>query len=91
MKESKLFRTIHKAKGDEFNHVMVVMDTDENGHFDEAKELSFLLRPDLSWDEKQRIKNVGISWARDHLFISLPSLSPTNKTTLEGKGLKNLS
>lgn len=86
--ESGLFRTIHKAKGDEFDNVMVVIDTDEAGQFDEAKELKFLLHPDLNGNEEHRIKYVGLSRARDNLFLSIPSLSATSKTGLEAKGIE---
>jgi DNA helicase-2/ATP-dependent DNA helicase PcrA len=86
--ESGLFRTIHKAKGDEFDNVILVIDTDESGQFDEAKELKFLLHPDLNGNEEHRIKYVGLSRARNNLFLSIPLLSSSNKAVLEAKGIE---
>ncbi len=58
-------RTIHKSKGDEFDRVLVVVK--------EKTHLSFLLNPNLS-TEQQRIFYVGISRARDLLYLNVPEL-----------------
>jgi DNA helicase-2/ATP-dependent DNA helicase PcrA len=74
LNETGTERTIHKSKGDEFDNVIVVLDKDKDGNFDEKAELGFLLSPDLS-KEEQRIRYVAISRARNKLFINVPSAS----------------
>ena len=74
-------RTIHKAKGDEFDAVMLVLDRDDKGNFNECNELAFLLAPDLSIEE-QRIMYVAISRPKNHLAISVPTLSAANDAIL---------
>jgi len=68
-------KTIHKAKGDEFNNVIVIL-TDES-------DLNFLLDPNLESKEEQRIYYVAISRAKEKLFINVPSLSKINKERLK--------
>jgi len=59
------YRTIHKAKGDEFENTVLILD-DEN-------EVEFLIRPDLS-KEEHRIRYVAVSRAQKRLFICVPAL-----------------
>lgn len=80
-------RTIHKAKGEEFDAVMLVLDKDEKGLFNEVKELSFLLKPDLDGDEEHRINYVALSRPQNHLVISAPALSLQNKSAIEALGI----
>ena len=68
-------RTIHKSKGEEFNSVLLVLDKDKNGKFDEDDRLAFLLKPNLDNDEDHRVMYVALSRAKDNLFIAVPSLS----------------
>ena len=68
-------KTIHKAKGDEFKNVLVVLEDESN--------IDFLLKPNLIDDEEQRINYVAISRARDRLFINVPTLSKIKSTKLE--------
>lgn len=82
LNEATIHRTIHKAKGDEFNAVLLVIDADKNGKFDEVKELAFILKPNLS-DEEHRIRYVALSRAQNFLFINVPSISPGNKILME--------
>lgn len=66
VKENKgEYRTIHKAKGDEFENTVLVLD-DEN-------EVEFLISPDLS-KEEHRIRYVAVSRAKKRLFICVPTL-----------------
>lgn len=62
-------KTIHRAKGDEYDNVMVILD-------DEEKSLDFLLKPNLigSRDDYQRVYYVACSRAKDRLAISVPKL-----------------
>lgn len=62
-------KTIHKAKGDEYDNVMVILD-------DDAKSMDFLLNPDLigSNEDYQRVYYVACSRAKNRLAISVPKL-----------------
>jgi DNA helicase-2/ATP-dependent DNA helicase PcrA len=64
-------RTIHKAKGDEFDNVMVCLG--------DEKALDFFLQPDLSNNESHRVYYVAASRAKERLFFSIPSLSEKNR------------
>lgn len=86
--EAGSHRTIHKSKGEEFECVLLILDKDEKGQFNETKELSFLLTPNLVDDEEHRILYVAISRARDHLFISVPQLSSINQGKLDSMGFR---
>lgn len=57
------FRTIHKAKGDEFNNVLVVLE--------DKKGLNFIKTPDLT-KEGYRVGYVAISRAKQKLFLYVP-------------------
>lgn len=81
-------RTIHKSKGDEFNSVLLILDKDKNGRFDEDKELSFLLKPNLENDEDHRVMYVALSRAEDNLFIAVPSLSAANISEMKNRNLR---
>ncbi|SJN48680.1 ATP-dependent DNA helicase UvrD/PcrA, clostridial paralog 2 [Sphingobacterium faecium PCAi_F2.5] len=67
-------KTIHKAKGDEFDNVLLVLR--------EEKDINFLIEQNLLSNEEHRINYVAISRARTRLFISVPALSATNQTSL---------
>ncbi|MGX5858288.1 UvrD-helicase domain-containing protein [Dyadobacter jiangsuensis] len=76
-------RTIHKAKGDEFNLVMMTFDLDKDGKFEDSKALEFITKPDLARNEDHRVGYVALSRAQNHLVISVPSLSTAIKAKLE--------
>jgi DNA helicase II / ATP-dependent DNA helicase PcrA len=65
-------RTIHKAKGDEFENVLLIPDT-----------LDFLIRPDLNNDEEHRIYYVGLSRAISRLFIVFHKVSKKDCKLIE--------
>lgn len=73
-------RTIHKAKGDEFDNVMVCLGDEKN--------LDFILNADLEKKEEHRVYYVAASRARERLFFSVPTLSDENRKEIENKGLK---
>lgn len=66
-------QTIHKAKGNEFENVMLILKR--------KKDLDFLTKPDLRNNEEHRVYYVAVSRARDRLFINVPELpeESTNK------------
>ncbi len=59
------YRTIHKAKGDEFDNTVLILEDDE--------EVEFLRNPDLS-KEEHRIRYVAVSRAKKKLFICVPTI-----------------
>ena len=69
-------KTIHKAKGDEFNNVLVIL-RDES-------DFEFLMNSNLTDKEEQRICYVAISRAMERLFINTPSLPKGDLSELEG-------
>ena len=71
--DNSLCRTIHGAKGDEFDNVLLVLRKETS--------LEFLLNPDLN-NERHRTYYVAVSRARNRLFINTPNLSPENQRKL---------
>ncbi|MEN8380672.1 ATP-dependent helicase [Acinetobacter radioresistens] len=70
--DTSLNKTIHKSKGDEFDNVLLVLES--------HKELSFILSPRLADNEEHRIRYVAVSRAKERLFISVPSLEAKDET-----------
>lgn len=81
VEDTSLHKAIHKAKGDEFDNVLLILR--------EEGDLAFLLNPDLTATnkgaEEQRINYVAVSRAKKRLFVSVPSLQATKQTILSGK------
>lgn len=68
-------KTIHKAKGDEFDNVMVVLGVEKN--------IKFLTEPNLdSAKDEQRVYYVAVSRAAKRLAICVPALSQENENVL---------
>lgn len=65
--DSPFSRTIHRAKGDEFPNVILVLKNPE--------DIQFLIGADLHKTERHRLFYVGISRAMDRLFINVPFLA----------------
>jgi DNA helicase II / ATP-dependent DNA helicase PcrA len=72
--DMSLHKTIHKAKGDEFKNVLLVLE--------EEKDTSFLIEHNLLSNEEHRINYFAISRAMNRLFISVPTLSASIQTSL---------
>lgn len=70
-----LHKTIHKAKGDEFDNVLLVLK--------EESDINFLIERNLLSNEEHRIYYVAISRAKNRLFISVPTLSSANQIHLQ--------
>lgn len=71
--EVGVFRTIHKAKGDEFDNVLLVLENE--------KGLKFIEEPDLE-KEDYRVGYVAISRARERLFICVPKCGTISNNLL---------
>ena len=69
-------KTIHKAKGDEFDNVLLVLR--------EEKDIKFLIEQNLLSNEEHRINYVAMSRAKNRLFISIPTLSASTQLSLNG-------
>ena len=74
LEDSSAQRTVHKAKGDEFENVLVV--------FTEEKALNMILNPNLRENESDRVYYVAMSRARERLFLTVPSISQQMENTL---------
>jgi DNA helicase-2/ATP-dependent DNA helicase PcrA len=73
--DNNLNRTIHKAKGDEFDNVFLILK--------DSKKLSFIFKPELDQDQEHRINYVAISRAKKRLFISVPSIDNIPKKHID--------
>lgn len=79
--DTRKAKTIHKAKGAEFETVLLYLPDEEDVDkmfITEAKQ-----QDDATEIEEQRITYVGISRARDNLYISIPTLSSERKKKIE--------
>jgi DNA helicase II / ATP-dependent DNA helicase PcrA len=83
--DNSLHRTIHKAKGDEFDNVFVILPDKADWVSNEEEMLSFLLNPDLN-KEEHRVYYVALSRARKRLFVNIPKLSTTHQEKLKEIG-----
>ena len=73
--ETIFVSTIHKAKGEEFDNVLIVLDRLEN--------LSALLKPQLNSNSTHRVFYVGMSRARQNLFINIETISESQEEKLK--------
>lgn len=78
--DNSISKTIHKAKGAEYDNVFVCTNLLEK--FDEDNDLSFLINPDMK-KEADRVYYVAMSRAKKRLFINVPNLSQKNLKKLE--------
>lgn len=60
-------KTIHKAKGEEFDNVLLVLGSE--------KDISILTAPDLAKNSTHRVYYVGMSRAKRKLFLTVDKLS----------------
>ncbi|AKU27048.1 3'-5' exonuclease [Geobacillus sp. DSP4a] len=82
--KTSTIRTIHKAKGAEFESVLVFLD--------KIELLKLFLNPDINSNEDDiRILYVALSRAKDFLFIATPPLTATQRHQLEELGMKMVS
>lgn len=76
-------QTIHKAKGAEFGNVYISLESRVQGKV--KSRIGHLVAPED--DEEHRITYVGLSRARNRLFIQAPSLTPEQEDALRQLGL----
>lgn len=68
-------RTIHKAKGSEFETVIVALEKED--------DLKYIIAPNIDLeDDECRIHYVALSRAKDNLIICVPKLNQQTKDTL---------
>lgn len=72
--DSSPSRTIHKAKGDEFDNVLVVLK--------QESDLGFTKRTTLSTEE-DRVLYVALSRAKERLFVAVPTLKATHEDEIK--------
>ncbi|MTH54861.1 AAA family ATPase [Bacillus mangrovi] len=72
--EHRTIHTIHKAKGDEFETVLLI-----------PNSLDFLINPNIENDEEHRIYYVGLSRAKSRLFIAFPRVQKKHLKLIEEK------
>ncbi len=75
IKDESIHRTIHKAKGDEFDNVLVIVKGQYGKKYKEERDLAFLLSPDLINLEEHRVNYVACSRAKENLIINLPEMT----------------
>ena len=75
VKDESLHRTIHKAKGDEFNNVLVIVKGKYGNKYKEKRDIAFLLYSDLKNLEEHRVNYVACSRARENLIINVPEMT----------------
>lgn len=79
--EHAFYKTIHKAKGEEYDNVFIMIpESDEN------KALDFILNRDLRNNESHRVFYVACSRAKKNLYINIPYLSKKTESILRTIG-----
>ncbi|MDM5264830.1 ATP-dependent helicase [Bacillus wiedmannii] len=73
--DNSSFKTIHKAKGDEFDNILLIIPKSNCTKF-----LKFLLSPDMK-NEEHRVYYVALSRAKNSLYINIPTI-PENEMNL---------
>lgn len=82
VKDESMHRTIHKAKGDEFNNVLVIVKGKYGNKYNEQRDLAFLLNSDLIKLEEHRVNYVACSRAKENLIINVPVMTQAVRDTL---------
>lgn len=67
-------KTVHKAKGEEYDNVMLVLS--------EPKDLDVIIHPNLKKNSFHRVYYVAFSRARKNLFVCIPEISVSNRKKL---------
>src|SRR5574344_3159083 len=70
-----MHKTIHKAKGEEYDNILLIIN--------EPADIKVLSSPDLSNNSTDRVYYVGMSRAKNSLFINVESISEESKLILQ--------
>ena len=81
--DNSFYRTIHKAKGDEFDNVLLIIPEGEKDCF-----INFVEEPNLLGKEKHRRYFVALSRAKKKLFVNLPDVNKKERNLLSKIGFK---
>ena len=77
-------KTIHKAKGAEFYNVLVYLES-------EKILLDHIVNADVAAkDDRARLYYVGMSRAKDSLYLAVPSLSAANEELIKAIGFQRV-
>lgn len=79
--DNSFYRTIHKAKGDEFENILLVIPFDEKDKF-----INFVEEPNLVEKEYHRLYYVALSRAKKKLFVNLPKINDEEESLLSKIG-----
>jgi DNA helicase-2/ATP-dependent DNA helicase PcrA len=80
LEEKHKIRTIHKAKGTEFEDVLL--------YLEKSKDMKYILNPNINHKkDEHRLIYVALSRARNRLYISAPSLDKIQKEQIERLGI----
>ncbi|RLC36546.1 ATP-dependent helicase [candidate division Kazan bacterium] len=79
--DKSLIRTIHKAKGGEYDTVLVGLENED--------DLEYIINPDIDHNKNDecRIYYVALSRAKENLFICTPTLNVKRKAALQELGV----
>ena len=83
IKDESMHRTIHKAKGDEFDNVLVIVKGKYGTKYSEERDLAFLLNSELINLEEHRVNYVACSRAKENLIINVPEMTQNVRVKLD--------
>jgi len=81
--DDSLYRTIHKAKGAEFDNLLLIIPPEEKKSF-----MKFICDTDLENTESHRLYYVALSRAKKNLFVNLPNLDEGEEEKLVNAGFR---
>jgi DNA helicase-2/ATP-dependent DNA helicase PcrA len=81
--DNSFYRTIHKAKGAEFDNLLLIIPPEEKECF-----MTFICDTDLENTESHRLYYVALSRAKKNLFVNLPDLNENEKEKLVKVGFR---
>lgn len=81
--DDSYYRTIHKAKGDEFDNLLLIIPPEEKELF-----MKFICDTDLESTESHRLYYVALSRAKKNLFVNLPDLDEGEEEKLAEAGFR---
>jgi DNA helicase-2/ATP-dependent DNA helicase PcrA len=81
--DNSFYRTIHKAKGAEFDNLLLIIPSEEKECF-----MTFICDTDLENTESHRRYYVALSRTKKNLFVNLPGLDNREEEKLEEVGFR---